>query len=225
MLLSIDAMSYSVGPKRLIGPMSIELRETGVTAILGANGAGKSLFLKLCHGLIAPTVGSIMWNGFAPEFGRKERGYMFQQTPIMRRSVAANVEFPLIAAGVKRGERLRLVADALQAARLTDKADQPAAALSGGERQRMALARAMVLRPNVLLLDEPSASLDPESTLAMEAMIRGAASTGKRVLLATHDWAQAQRLASDVVLLQKGMLTADESADSFFTSARLEMRC
>lgn len=224
-MVSFDAVTYSIGPKLLLGPLNMAVQGTGVTAILGANGAGKSLLLKLCHGLITPSTGLVLWDGIANLPSRGQRGFMFQQTPIMRRSVAANVEFPLLALGFKRGERAALVADALTRARLLEKAGLPAAALSGGERQRMALARAMVTQPKSLLLDEPSASLDPVSTLALEVMIRDAAAAGTRVLLATHDWAQAQRLAGEVVLLENGQVAAHESVETFFTAERLATRC
>ncbi len=224
-MVSFDAVTYLIGPNLLLGPLNMAIQGTGVTTILGANGAGKSLLLKLCHGLIAPSTGLVLWDGIATLPSRGQRGFMFQQTPIMRRSVAANVEFPLLTRAIPRRERAKLVAAALDSAGLGDKATLPAAALSGGERQRMALARAMVVRPQVLLLDEPSASLDPQSTATLETMIREAAQSGVGVLLATHDWSQAQRLAGEVVLLENGLVAAHENAVNFFTAERMAARC
>lgn len=215
-LLEVSDAELSDDGLRLLGPISLRLDSPGITAVLGPNGAGKSLFLRLVHGLLPPSAGAVTWNGVAATESRSQRGYVFQNTPTMRRSVFANVAFPLIAAGVNRQTRRKRVDAALDQARLSAHAHMPAARLSGGERQRMALARAIVTRPGVVLLDEPAANLDPASTKELETMLRGVSATGTKILIATHDLAQARRLADDVLFFDGGLLVAHADVAQFF---------
>lgn len=202
--------------KRLLGPLTLTLDTQGITAILGHNGAGKSVFMYLAHGQNAPTSGTVLWNGQSAQESRNWRSFMFQNTPVLRRSVRANVEFPLIAQSIPKADRADRVAVALEQARLSARALAPAASLSGGEKQRMALARALVTRPQVILLDEPSASLDPASTKELEASVKQIAASGVKVLIATHDLMQARRMADDVLVFGDGNLLVQENAHDFF---------
>jgi len=204
------------GAKTLLGPLDLTLTTPGITAILGHNGAGKSLFIKLCHGQFRASDGVVLWNGQPAETTRRNRSFMFQETPLLRRSVAANVEYPLIAYNVAKPERTARVAAALHKARLTDHSTAPVASLSGGEKQRLALARAWVTRPQVILLDEPSASLDPASTKELEGLVQEISATGVKVLMATHDLRQAQRLAGDVLIFGAGQVIAQETTAAAF---------
>ena len=214
--LTLQQAEVSRNGKRLLGPLSFTLDTQGVTAILGHNGAGKSLFLQACHGQFAASKGEVLWNRLPATATRNCRSYMFQNTPLMRRSVAANVEFPLIAQGIPKSERTVRVRESLDKARLTHRFTAPAASLSGGEKQRMALARALVTRPQVIMLDEPSASLDPASTKELEANIKEIAASGVKVLIATHDLMQARRLADDVLVFGDGALLEQDNAKDFF---------
>ena len=215
-VLTMKSATFSADGTRLLGPLNFSLSAAGITAVMGANGAGKSLFLRLAHGLIQPTDGQVFWGDATAIATIRKRGFVFQNNPVMRRSVMANIAFPLIAAGLEgTGERVQ---NALAMARLDDQAQLPAAQLSGGQRQRMALARALVTEPDVLLLDEPSASLDPASTKALEAMVQGVAEHGVKVVIATHDTAQARRLADDILFFDQGTLAEQATADTFFTA-------
>lgn len=218
--LKFDRVTFSRGGTGLLGPVTLVLPNKGITVILGPNGAGKSLFLHLAHGLLVPDSGSVSWGGQSAQSSRASRAFVFQHPPVLRRSVADNVAFPLLAAGVRRSERAGRVQDALEMARLAGRAGQPAAALSGGERQRMALARALVTDPAVILLDEPGASLDPASAQELENLILRAAVSGKRVILATHDLGQAHRLADDVIFLVRGKVADHAAATAFFAGSR-----
>ncbi|MEL7466532.1 MAG: ATP-binding cassette domain-containing protein [Pseudomonadota bacterium] len=203
---------------RLLGPISATVASAGVTVVLGANGAGKSQFLRLIHGLSAPSSGAVRWGERPPSDARNEQGYVFQVAPLMRRSVWANVEFPLIARKWPRAMRAARTAEALERARLAEKAALPAAALSGGERQRMALARAWATGPKVMMLDEPCASLDPASVAEFERFLTAIRDEGAKLFLATHDLGQAQRLAEDVLFFAEGRLAEQAPASRFFAA-------
>ena len=216
--LNMEGTSLSAGGKRRVGPIDLDHPFTGITAILGPNGAGKTLFLNLCHGLVRPTTGRVLWDGTDAAQGRRNRGFVFQNTAVMRRSVADNLAFPLAAARVERRQRRELVARTLKTVHLFERADDPAAALSGGERQRMALGRAIVSDPSVLFLDEPSANLDPASTALLEEIVTEISSRGVAVLWATHDLRQAQSRSQHVLFLDRGRLAEAAPTESFFAS-------
>ena len=207
---------------RLLGPLDVTVDGPGLTVVMGANGAGKSLFLRMAHGLIRPDAGSVNWAGRPAHATMASRGFMFQSPPLMRRSVAANIAFPLRAAGVAANARAERVAQVLDEMRLAPKAALPAAQLSGGERARMALARALVNAPKALLMDEPAAALDPASTRALEEMILQVAARGIPVLMSTHDIGQARRLAERVLFFAGGEITEDAPRDAFFSGPRSE---
>lgn len=215
----LEGAETAAGGARLLGPLSFRLQSEGPTAVLGPNGAGKSQFLRLIHGLIAPSRGRVVWgDGRAPVDARPDQSFVFQTAPVLRRSVWANVEFPLIARRWPRAMRQARTAEALERARLAHKAAQPAASLSGGERQRMALARAWTTGPLALLLDEPCASMDPASTAEFERFLGEIRDEGVKILLATHDLGQARRLAEDVLFFERGLLAEQAPADRFFAA-------
>lgn len=210
-----DFVSSSDG-RILLGPISLTLSSPGITVIMGPNGAGKSLFLSAAHGLLERARGIVRWNGVSAQTSRASRGFVFQNTPVLRRSVAGNIALPLRARGVKRAERSSLITRALKDARLDADPRKPAATLSGGERKRLALARAIVSNPKVLLLDEPSANLDPASTAGLEDILRRISQSGTKILMSTHDIAQARRLADDILFFDGGALVEQASAAAFF---------
>jgi len=221
-VLQIDTAEVVTDGKALLGPLSLSVNSAGLSAILGANGAGKSQFLRLIHGLSKPSRGSVQWSGQQATRARADQSFVFQAAPIMRRSVWSNVEFPLIAARWPRAMRQARTAEALERARLADRAAQPAASLSGGERQRMALARAWATSPRVLLLDEPCANLDPASTAEFERFLIQIRDEGVKLFLATHDLAQARRLAEDVLFFEHGKLAEQSPAPAFFAAPKTD---
>ncbi|MGB0905597.1 MAG: ATP-binding cassette domain-containing protein, partial [Mangrovicoccus sp.] len=198
---------FTLRGQALLRDVSLSLWSGRCCAILGANGAGKSLTLRLLHGLLSPSQGQVLWQGRVLDRAARRQQSMMAQDPVMlRRSVRANLEFPLADRGLTRAERKRRVEEALTTARLTALANRPARCLSGGERARLALARALSTKPKLLLLDEPCASLDPASTFAVETMIAEARLAGTAILMVTHDAGQAQRLADDLVFLHRGQI-------------------
>lgn len=207
--------------RRLIDGVDLDLAAGSRTVILGPNGAGKSLLMRLLHGLLSPTAGSIRWHGQRPEGAVRDRQAMvFQRPVLLRRSVAANVRYALAARRIPRAERAERVQEALHAANLGHLEKTPARLLSGGEQQRLALARALSTSPEVLLLDEPTASLDPASTQLIEHLLDDAHAAGMKIVLVTHDLHQARRLADEVVFMRAGRVEEHAPADAFFDSPR-----
>lgn len=214
--LSVRDLVLRFGDVTVLDGVSLELGASGCTMIMGPNGSGKSLLLKLLHGLMQPTAGRILWGRDAAKDVTARQALVFQKPVLLRRSVAANIDFVLKARGQDRARREAL----LDHVGLAHKADQPARLLSGGEAQRLALARALATDPEVLFLDEPTASLDPASILAIEQIVSEARDRGVRIIFVTHDMGQARRMADDVVFLHRGRVTEHSPATEFFPEPR-----
>jgi tungstate transport system ATP-binding protein len=181
--------------------------------ILGANGAGKSVLMRLMHGLLKPATGTISWNSENPA---RSQAMVFQRPVMLRRSALANLEYALQVAGAPSGERRQRALAALDSVGLARLAERPARVLSGGEQQRLALARAWALRPEVLFLDEPTNNLDPTATREIESAIDTVHAAGVKVVMTTHNLGQARRLGDEVLFLHQGRLVERAAADAFF---------
>lgn len=194
----------------LLGPIDLSLGAHSRTVIMGPNGSGKSLLLRLCHGLIAPTSGIIGCGDRAADpqtaFVRKQQAMVFQRPVMMRRSVRNNVLYALHLRGVSGSPAQQLAQEALERVGLHALAKRSARVLSGGEQQRLALARASVIRPEVLFLDEPTASLDSDATAAVEAAVQRLAEQGTRIIMTTHSTSQACRIADMGLWLDQGQV-------------------
>ena len=211
----LSEMVFEAGGKRLIDGVSLRLDPGPLTCVMGPNGAGKSLLLRLIAGLIQPSGGRVRYGG-AAEAGRNRIAFVFQRPVLLRRSVAANLDHALKTYGVAQAERPGRIAELLALGQLEGLAGRPARVLSGGEQQRLSMVRALAARPDLLLLDEPAASLDPQATAALEALIRDAAARRAKVVLVTHDRDQARRMADEVVFLHHGRIAEQAPADQFF---------
>ena len=220
--LAFENVSFATGGTPLIHDLSFTLAAGPRTVILGPNGAGKSLTLRLCHGLLQPTGGAVRWAGPGAQKAAQRtprRQAMVFQTPVMlRRSALANVSYALALNGVPRSRRAGRAGEALARVGLEAIAHRPARALSTGEQQRLALARAWALEPEVLFLDEPTASLDPAASRAVEQAIDGIHQSGAKVVMTTHDLGQARRLADEVLFLHRGRLVESGPAADFFAA-------
>lgn len=189
------------------------------TFIIGPNGAGKTLFLKLCHGLVAPEEGVVRWHGAAARDGmlrRQRQAMVFQRPVLLRRTASANIDYVLKIRGLARPERAERCADLLKQTGLSRLATTQARALSFGEQQRLALARALALDPEVLFLDEPTASLDPASAHLVEGLIEQAVDTGMKIIMSSHDLKQAERMADEIIFLHRGRIKERQDAKTFF---------
>jgi tungstate transport system ATP-binding protein len=215
--LQLKEVVFSAGEQRIIDRVTLDIGAGPSTIILGANGAGKSVLMRLMHGLLEPTSGSLVWSERDRQRVRRRQAMVFQRPIMLRRSALANVLFALELAGVAPDKREAEAFAALDEVGLRPLAQRPARVLSGGEQQRLALARAWALHPEVLFLDEPTASLDPGATREIETVIKAFDAAGTKIVMATHNLGQARRLGDEVVYLQAGRVVERSPADRFFT--------
>ena len=212
--LELTDVTFVAGGRVILDRVSAQIAAGPSTVILGANGAGKSVLMRLMHGLLAPANGAIRW---ASPNAERRQAMVFQRPVLLRRSALANVIYALELARVPRAERERLAREALDSVGLAAVASRPARVLSGGEQQRLALARAWALHPEVLFLDEPTASLDPTATREIERVIQAFDAAGTKIIMATHNLGQARRLGDEVVFLHQGRLVERAGVEQFFS--------
>lgn len=214
--LTLERVSFTARGHAILRDVDLTVRADARTVILGPNGAGKSVLLRLCHGLLSPTSGRVRWAN--PESSRAPRrqAMVFQRAVLLRRSVLGNLTFALAVAGVRRADRAPRARDALERVGLRALASRPARVLSGGEQQRLALARAWMLKPEILFLDEPTANLDPSATREIESIIQSIHDSGTKIVMITHNLGQAQRLADEIVFVDRGRIAERSSVEHFF---------
>lgn len=211
-LLSLSQVSVVVDGKPLLSDINLELRTGESMVVLGANGSGKTTLLKLCNGILAATHGAVMIPPVA------DQALIFQRPPLLARSVLDNVRFVLSIRGIAEPMRTEQAQVALQACNLDAIAQRQARLLSGGEQQRLALARAWVCKPKLLLADEPTANLAPAATREVERLIQAVQAKGTTLVLTTHNVAQAKRMAMRIIFLEGGRIVEDRPAAEFFVS-------
>ena len=200
-----DEVAILAGEMTILDRISLVLEPGSPTVMIGPNGSGKTTLLRAAMGLIPISRGRITWAG--REASPPTRRAILLQRPVMlRRSAAGNIRYALGTAGVPRAEHDPRITELLSLVGLEDLARRPARQLSGGEQQRLALARALARDPAVLFLDEPTASLDPYATKAIEDIVRAVAARGVKVVMSTHDLGQAKRTGGKIVLLHRGRL-------------------
>lgn len=215
--LRLSDVSFSAGGRTIIDRVSFDLSAGPSTIVLGANGAGKSVLLRLMHGLLAPSSGRVEWLGSNSARARRLQAMVFQRPVMLRRSVLANITYALALADVPARDRDRLALEALEEVGLATLATRPARVLSGGEQQRLALARAWALHPEVLFLDEPTASLDPAATREIETVIKAFDASGTKIVMVTHNLGQARRLGDEVLFVHQGRVAEVTPVDTFFS--------
>ena len=213
--IEFDGVTVAAGGVTILDQITLALAQGGPTVLIGPNGSGKSTLLRLAMGLLPPSRGRITWGGLE-NVPPLKRAIVFQHPAMLRRSASANLRFALRAAGIPRAEHARRTGELLELVGLQALGDRAARRLSGGERQRLALARALARDPAVLFLDEPTASLDPIATKAVEDIIRAVSERNIKVVMATHDLGEARRLAGDIVMLHRGRIVERGAAASFF---------
>jgi len=217
----LENVAVAAGNVTLLESVSLNLAAGSPTVIIGPNGAGKTTLLRLAMGLVRPSGGRVTFGGRA-DVPPTRRAIVFQRPVMLRRSTVANIRYALAAAGVPRAARDARLRELSALLGLDGLGNRPARKLSGGEQQRLALARALAKEPDVLLLDEPTASLDPAATKAIEDVIRTVALRGIKVVMSTHDLGEARRLAGEIVLMHRGRVIENGPAEAFFSVPKTE---
>jgi tungstate transport system ATP-binding protein len=209
-LIELRAATVRFGAKQALSGIDLAVSRGDRIAVVGANGSGKSTLLRALHGLV-PLSDGVRVVGGAPRVAM-----VFQRPFMLRLSVRANVELGLMLQGMPRAQRRERAMRALERVGLAGEAARIGRVLSAGQQQRLALARAWAVQPDLLLLDEPTASLDPTAKREVEALIAEFAAQGITVLMSSHNLGQVKRLASRVVYLEHGRKLADVPTEHFF---------
>jgi tungstate transport system ATP-binding protein len=217
----LDNVRYAVRTLTVLDGISLTLSPGAPTVLIGPNGAGKTSLLHVAMGLIEPTGGQVTF-GARSHSPPLRRAFVLQRPTMLRRSTAANIEYALATSTVPHNEWPARTAELLGLVGLAGLGARPARRLSGGEQQRLALARALARDPEVLFLDEPTASLDPGATKAIEDVIRTVAARNIKVVMATHDLGEARRLAGDIVLMHRGRVAENGPAAEFFANPKTQ---
>jgi len=211
-LLELRSAGVRFGAKQALSGIDFSLARGERVALVGANGSGKSTLLRALHGLVPLSEGRRVAAAPAPRLAM-----VFQRPYMLRLSARGNVELGLMLQGMPRAQRRERAMRALERVGLSAEAGRSGRVLSAGQQQRVALARAWAVQPDVLLLDEPTASLDPTAKREVEALIDEFALQGITVLMSSHNLGQVKRLASRVVYLEQGRMLADVATDHFFS--------
>ena len=237
-LIALQRAGVRFGPQWALQDINLQLHRGDRIALVGANGSGKTSLLRLLNGLLAPSTGQrllgaaaddadaaaptgmpVSAGGLALAASARRRpvtAMVFQRPFLLHASVRRNLLLALWLAGVPGADRAERAGQALARVGLQALADRPARSLSGGQQQRLALARAWAVQPDILFLDEPTASLDPSAKREVETLIDEFAAGGMALAMSTHNLGQVKRLANRVLFLDAGRLVADLGVDDFF---------
>jgi len=215
--IRFENVTIAAGAVTILDRITLALILGPPTVLVGPNGSGKSTLLRAAMGLVTPSRGRITWGG-REDVPPTRRAIVFQRPAMLRRTASGNIRYALRASGMARAEQQSRIDDLLALVGLEQLGDRPARRLSGGEQQRLALARALARDPAILFLDEPTASLDPAATKAIEDIVRAVSQRGIKVVMATHDLGEARRLADDIVMLHRGRVIEAGPASSFFNT-------
>jgi len=214
-LVRLEHAGVRFADVRALSDVSLTLHRGDRLALVGANGSGKTTLLRLLHGLV-PCEGRREVFRLPPQGRAPATAMLFQRPFLLSLSARWNVWLGLWLHGVPRALRDGRCTQALRRVGLEALAGRPARAMSGGQQQRLALARAWALEPDILLLDEPTANLDPSAKREVERLIDDLAADGVTVVMSTHNLGQAKRLATRVAYLEAGRLVVDLPVDRFF---------
>ena len=214
----IKDLTLILDNRKILSSLNLSINSDDVTVIMGPNGAGKSIFLKILNGILTPTSGCITWNN-KKQFSDtlNTQAFVFQKPILLRRSVIANLDYMDSVLGYKKKiSKDRL----LEIVQLKKQKNQPARMLSLGEQQRLSLIRSLMLRPNLLLLDEPTANLDPASTKIIEDIILNLKMMGIKIIFVTHNILQAKRIADEIIFLNEGKMVEHLNKQEFFSNSK-----
>ena len=221
MPMKVENINLILNKKILLDDINFELGSNLLTVLMGPNGAGKSLLLKVINGILKPTSGLVLWAGNELSIElRRRQSFVFQKPILLRRSVSENISFvQKIHNKIDRDRKDAL----LKIVNLFGQRNQAARSLSLGEQQRLSIIRALALDPELIILDEPTASLDPTSTVIIENLIMEIKKAGIKIIFVTHDILQAKRIADEILFLDKGKIIEHTDADQFFVKPQSDI--
>ncbi|NMC05893.1 MAG: ABC transporter ATP-binding protein [Candidatus Lokiarchaeota archaeon] len=225
--LRVERICFQYDHKPTLQDVSITARKGRITTVLGPNGAGKTTLFKIIDLLIRASAGKILaggkdvlsLNAAESREWRQSIAFVLQEPYLFNMSIRENLAVPLRMRKVEKGRIEQTLQDAIQKFNLGEIAGKKPFRLSSGERKRAGLVRALITEPALLILDEPTASIDPEASYIIEQYLKDLRSDGRTIILmSTHDLFQARRLADDAVLLYKGKMIEAAGKDCFFNS-------
>ncbi len=216
-LLTLKNLSYSHEKGKALQETNLEISKEKTTVILGPNGAGKSILLKICHGLLEPTSGTLKFTDT-----KSKSAMVFPKPTLLRRTVLQNLTYVLEVMGTEKTDQEKIARNALEEFSMKNLADRPARALSSGEKQRLSLIRALLQKPDILFLDEPTANLDPKATAKLEEMIGRSRKNNMTIVMASHDLMQARRIAEEIIYIESGAVIEKSIAEDFFSNPQSE---
>jgi tungstate transport system ATP-binding protein len=222
-IYQLDNVDRWFGERRVLSVPELSIREGECLGVIGPSGAGKSTLLRILAMLDTPTSGTVQYagrtiNGSVPIETRREVTMVFQRAALLDQTVRKNVEYGLSIRGIEAPERVQSMLELLGIDHL---ANQSSHTLSGGELQRAALARALVIQPRVLLLDEPTANLDPDNVAILEDAIASAVrDLQTTVILASHNLNQVRRLGTSMAGVIDGELVAHGPVEQIIMDAQ-----
>ena len=219
--LELTDVSVRKGGKVILDNIGLTFGTEGFTVVMGPNGAGKTTLLRLLHGLERPRGGKIQW-AVSQRESINQQSFVFQSPILLRRTMFENLIYPLKIAKTAKDQAEKLTNEWMEKINLADKSGVSAQMLSGGEKQKLAIARALITKPQVLFLDEPTTNLDGASTREIELILNSALKSGTRIIMTTHDIGQAKRLASDIIFIHKGMVRETAKSEVFFKNPMSE---
>jgi len=224
-ILELTGIEKNFRTIKALDSVSLEAKGGRIVVLIGVNGAGKTTLMRIIAGLDEPSAGGISFNGksMTPKELRKNATMVFQRTAMFNRSVYDNVAFGLRVRGGNDDRIAESVPQVLRLVGLANFEKRKAKKTSGGEQQRIALARAFLLRPRILLLDEPTANLDPNSATIIERAILSRKKDDEIIIMATHNLAQAKRLADEIIHIYNGKIVERSNPDEFFGNPRSEI--
>ncbi len=225
MSLQVENVQKSYRGVKAVQSVSFTFEGGRIFVLIGSNGAGKTTLLRIVAGLEKPDVGSVLFNGqgLPDSEMRRISTLVFQRTAMFSRSVFDNLAYGLRIRGVSEPEIKQKVTETLSAVGLKNFEKRRAKKVSGGEQQRISLARALLLNPRILLLDEPTANLDPNSTQIIEKAVSSRRGGDSIILMATHNLGQAKRLADVVIHMHEGKIVEAAPAKDLFNNPQSEL--
>jgi len=212
--ITANNISFRYGKKVIIDRLSFKTKENKISFLMGPNGAGKTLCLKILSGILKPDKGKIIFNK------RVRIGYVPQKVIFLRRSIYENLAFTMKIFKFQKNEIKKRISNIIKLTDFENKLSMSARKLSIGKQQLLAIIRSLVIKPNLLLLDEPCSNLDPHYTYIIEAIIKKASRQGVKILFVTHDLLQTKRLADEIIFLNKGRVADHSEKEIFFKNPK-----